>query len=139
MEFCQLQLNFLDWTFQDGKQKVALLNEYHIPVWVMEPLRGGKLASLDTEYEARLKKLRPTEDIPAWSFRFLQSLPDVTMILSGMSNMDQLTANIRTFETDEPLNTSEMDTVLGIASEMLSKKTLPCTGCRYCTEYCPKN
>ena len=138
MEFCQLQLNFLDWTFQDDKAKVELLNERHIPVWVMEPLRGGKLASLAPEYEAKLKPLRPDETIPAWSFRFLQSLPEVTMILSGMSNMEQLTTNIRTFETERPLNDAEMNTLLGIASEMLSKKTLPCTGCRYCTEYCPQ-
>lgn len=60
------------------------------------------------------------------------------MILSGMSNMEQLTTNIRTFETERPLNDAEMNTLLGIASEMLSKKTLPCTGCRYCTEYCPQ-
>lgn len=138
MEFCQLQLNFLDWTFQDDKTKIQLLNERHIPVWVMEPLRGGKLVSLAPEYEARLNALRPDETIPAWSFRFLQSLPEVTMILSGMSNMEQLTANISTFETERPLNDTEMSTLLGIASEMLSQKTLPCTGCRYCTEYCPQ-
>ena len=138
MEFCQLQLNFLDWTFQKGREKVELLKQYGIPVWVMEPLRGGRLASLAPEYTERLKALRPQETVPAWSFRFLQSIPEVTMILSGMSNMEQLTANIRTFETDEPLNDTEMDALLGVAAEMLSKKALPCTGCRYCTEYCPQ-
>ena len=138
MEFCQLQMNYLDWTFQDGKKKVELLDRYHIPVWVMEPLRGGKLASLEPEYEARLKGLRPEETMPAWAFRFLQSIPSVTMILSGMSDLEQLTANIKTFETEEPLDDGEMGALLGIASEMLSKKTLPCTGCRYCTEYCPQ-
>ena len=138
MEFCQLQLNFLDWTFQDDKQKVALLNEYGIPVWVMEPLRGGKLVKLGDEYEARLRALRPDETIPAWSFRFLQSLPEVKVTLSGMSSMEQLIENIRTFESDEPLNDTEMNTLLGIADEMLNKKTLPCTACRYCTEYCPQ-
>mgnify|MGYP004528251537 FL=1 len=138
MEFCQLQLNFLDWTFQKGREKVELLKQYGIPVWVMEPLRGGRLASLAPECTERLKALRPQETVPAWSFRFLQSIPEVTMILSGMSNMEQLTANIRTFETDEPLNDTEMDALLGVAAEMLSKKALPCTGCRYCTEYCPQ-
>ena len=138
MEFCQLQLNFLDWTFQKGREKVELLKQYGIPVWVMEPLRGGRLASLAQEYTERLKALRPQETVPAWSFRFLQSIPEVTMILSGMSNMEQLTANIRTFETNEPLNDTEMDALLGVAAEMLSKKALPCTGCRYCTEYCPQ-
>ncbi len=138
MEFCQLQLNYLDWTFQDDERKVGLLNEYHIPVWVMEPLRGGKLASLEPAQEEKLKALRPEETVPAWAFRFLQSLPEVTMILSGMSNMEQLTENIQTFETVKPLNKVEMDTLAEIVEAMLMKKTLPCTSCRYCTEYCPQ-
>ena len=90
MEFCQLQINYLDWTFQRAKDKVELLKEYNIPVWVMEPLRGGKLASLSEENEEKLKALRPDETIPAWAFRFLQTIPEATMVLSGMSNMDQL-------------------------------------------------
>ncbi len=138
MEFCQLQLNFLDWSFQHGKEKVALLREYGIPVWVMEPLRGGRLASLAPEHEARLRALRPGEGIPAWAFRFLQSVPEVTMILSGMSNPEQVKDNLHTFETDAPLSDAEMRALMEIAGEMLSKKTLPCTGCRYCTEYCPQ-
>ena len=72
MEFCQLQMNYLDWSFQDVKNKAALLAEYQIPIWVMEPLRGGKLASLAEEDAAKLKALRPDETIPAWAFRFLQ-------------------------------------------------------------------
>ena len=82
MEFCQLQINYLDWDFQDAKAKVELLKEHNIPVWVMEPLRGGKLARLEPAYEARLKALRPQESIPAWAFRFLQSLPTVAVTLS---------------------------------------------------------
>ena len=138
VEFCQLQLNFLDWTFQHGREKVELLKEYGLPVWVMEPLRGGRLASLAPEHEARLRALRPDEGIPAWAFRFLQSVPEVTMILSGMSNLEQMQDNLRTFETDARLSGEEMRTLTAIAEEMLSKKILPCTGCRYCTEYCPQ-
>jgi predicted aldo/keto reductase-like oxidoreductase len=138
MEFCQLQINFLDWTFQEAEKKVALLESYNIPVWVMEPLRGGKLVSLSEEHEERLRSLRPEETIPAWSFRFLQSIPSIKMILSGMSNFDQLKANIKTFEEDRPLTRKEMTTLLGIADEMLKTKTLPCTACRYCTSHCPQ-
>ena len=69
MEFCQLQLNYLDWTFQHGKEKVELLRQWGIPVWVMEPLRGGKLARLQPEHEAALTALRPDEEIPAWAFK----------------------------------------------------------------------
>ena len=88
MEFCQIQLNYLDWDFQDAKRKVELLDQWNIPVWVMEPLRGGKLASLAPEDEAKLKALRPDEGIPAWAFRYLQSIPSVVVTLSGMSNME---------------------------------------------------
>lgn len=138
MEFCQLQLNYLDWEFQHGKEKVALLNERNIPVWVMEPLRGGKLAKLDTASENELKTLRPDEEIPAWAFRFLQSVKGVTVVLSGMSNMDQLEANIRTFETDKPLTDKESAAITRIAERMMSLRSIPCTACHYCVSHCPQ-
>ncbi len=138
MEFCQLQLNYLDWTFQNDKGKVELLDQWNIPVWVMEPLRGGKLASLKPEYEAELKKLRPEEPVPAWAFRFLQSIPSVTMVLSGMSNQDQLEKNLVTFAEDKKLSDDEMKALLRIADHMLSGGTVPCTSCHYCVSHCPQ-
>ncbi len=138
MEFCQLQLNYLDWSFQDAKAKVELLKDYGIPVWVMEPLRGGKLASLSEENTAKLREMRPEEETPAWAFRFLQSLPEVKVVLSGMSNMEQLKANIHTYEEDKPLSEEEMKNLLGIADSMLEKKVLPCTACHYCVSHCPQ-
>ena len=138
LEFCQLQLNYLDWTFQNDIEKVDMLKEYGIPVWVMEPLRGGKLADMAPDYLTQLQALRPNVTAVGWAFRFLQSIPEVKVILSGMSDMEQLKENISIFETDEPLDQNEMKTLLNIAEQMLSKKTLPCTGCRYCTEYCPQ-
>lgn len=138
MEFCQIQLNYLDWDFQDAKRKVELLNQWNIPVWVMEPLRGGKLASLAPEDEAKLKTLRPDEGIPAWAFRYLQSIPSVVVTLSGMSNMEQMKENIATFETDKPLNETELVTLHAIAQGMVKKIVLPCTACHYCTSHCPQ-
>ena len=138
MEFCQIQLNYLDWEFQDAKGKVELLQEYGIPVWVMEPLRGGRLASLGEEEQTVLKKLRPEEEIPAWAFRFLQSLPSVTVVLSGMSNMEQTKANIRTFEEEKPLTEEEMQRLLELAAGMTKKTALPCTACHYCVSHCPQ-
>ena len=138
MEFCQLQLNYLGWSFQDAKAKVELLKEHDIPVWVMEPLRGGKLASLSEENTKKLREMRPDEETPAWAFRFLQSLPGVKVVLSGMSNMEQLQANIRTYEEDKPLSGEEMKNLLDIADSMLKKKTLPCTACHYCVSHCPQ-
>ena len=138
MEFCQIQLNYLDWKFQDAKAKVDLLNEWKIPVWVMEPLRGGKLASLNPAYEEELKALRPDEEIPAWAFRFLQSIPGVTMVLSGMSNMEQLEKNLKTFEEDKPLSEKEMETLMQIVDKMMAQKSIPCTACHYCVSHCPQ-
>ncbi|MBQ7932956.1 MAG: aldo/keto reductase [Clostridia bacterium] len=137
MEFCQIQLNWMDWTMQNAREKVTLLNEYHMPIWVMEPLRGGKLVMLEEKHAAKLKALHPDEPVSAWSFRFLQSIPGVTMVLSGMSSFDQLQENIATFETEEPLNDEEKNVLFAISAEMISKGTLPCTACRYCTDHCP--
>lgn len=138
MEFCQLQINWLDWEFQNAKAKVELLKEYNIPVWVMEPLRGGKLANLSDAYAQKLRALRPEEKIPAWSFRFLQSIPEVTMVLSGMSNEAQMLDNIKTFAESKPLNAEEQEALMEIAKEMTSQTSVPCTACRYCTTHCPQ-
>lgn len=138
IEFCQLQINYLDWTFQDAKAKVELLKEYDIPVWVMEPLRGGRLAKLGESHTRCLNALRPDEATPAWAFRFLQTIPEVTMILSGMSNMAQLQDNVHTFETEKPLTEGELSELMEIADEILGRKALPCTACRYCTDHCPQ-
>lgn len=138
MEFGQLQINYLDWEFQNAKQKAELLSSRGIPVWVMEPLRGGRLAKLDPEHEMELKKLRPKEGTPAWAFRFLQSLPQVSVILSGMSDLAQVTDNLNTFNDDKPLTDVEMCALLHIADEMTGKTKLPCTACKYCTSHCPQ-
>lgn len=137
MEFAQIQLNWIDWSFQNAKEKTELLNKHQIPVWVMEPLRGGKLASVSADAAQKLQAMRPDEKIPAWSFRFLQGIEGVTMILSGMSSMEQLADNIQTFEADKRLNEQELTALLGIADDMI-KNILPCTACRYCTAHCPK-
>lgn len=135
MEFCQIQLNYLDWTLQDAKAKYDLLRERGIPVWVMEPVRGGRLAALDDAAEESLKILRPDESIAAWAFRFLQGLPNVKMILSGMTNMAQMEDNVHTFSEPKPLSEKECTALLDIAESM--KNSIPCTACRYCCDGCP--
>lgn len=135
IEFCQIQLNFLDWTLQNAKRKYEILTERGIPVWVMEPLHGGRLCNLSEADQSRLKALRPNESIPAWAFRFLQGLPNVAMVLSGMSSMEQMKENIATYETSVPLNNTEISALMEIADGM--KNALPCTSCRYCCDGCP--
>lgn len=137
MEFCQLQINWLDWKLQQAKEKVALVTSYGIPVWVMEPVRGGRLASIAPEHEARLRALRPNATVPEWAFRFLQGIPEVVMTLSGMSNFDQLKENIATYATKEPLNGEEIATLLDISDKIIASTAVPCTGCKYCTTHCP--
>ena len=138
MEFCQLQLNYIDWVFQGGREKVALLEQYGIPVWVMEPLRGGRLARLSEQEAAVLRDLNPQRPIPAWAFRFLQRIPSVVVTLSGMSDLAQLRDNLDTFETDEPLTEQEWERVLALGKEMTDPQALNCTACHYCVSHCPQ-
>ena len=138
MEFCQLQLNYIDWIFQGGTEKVALLEQYGIPVWVMEPLRGGRLARLSEQEAAVLRDLNPQRPIPAWAFRFLQRIPSVVVTLSGMSDLAQLRDNLDTFETDEPLTEQEWERVLALGKEMTDPQALNCTACHYCVSHCPQ-
>ncbi len=137
LEFCQIQLNFIDWNYQNAKALVELLNERNIPIWVMEPLRGGKLASLNEEDVSKLKSLRPDEKIPAWAFRFLETVPGVTMVLSGMSTIEQVKDNLCTFSKKAPLTPEERELILEIGNKMTNK--YPCTSCKYCTDGCPSS
>jgi len=137
MEFCQIQLNWLDWDLQKAKDKVELLGKLNIPIWVMEPVRGGKLVNLAPEYEEKLRAMRPESTPVEWAFRFVQSIPGVTMTLSGMSNMTQLQENIETFSTEDNLTEEEFSALLELSAEMRRETTVPCTACRYCTDHCP--
>ena len=138
MEFCQLQLNYIDWTFQGGKEKAGLLAQYNIPVWVMEPLRGGRLVRLHEGEAARLHALAPQRSLPAWAFRFLQRIPNVVVILSGMSNLEQLEDNLATFASSDSLTEQEWDGLVSLGRKMTDSKALACTACRYCTSHCPQ-
>ena len=137
MEFCQIQLNFLDWEFQDARGKVELLTRWGLPVWVMEPVRGGKLAKIGDDQVARLRELRPDESTVAWAFRFVQGIPEVVVTLSGMSDFDQLRENVATFSEERPLDGEERAALQEVVDAMLGRGTVPCTACHYCTSHCP--
>lgn len=138
MEFCQLQLNWFDWTFQDAKRKVEDLSRRSIPVWVMEPLRGGKLIDFSEDEKARLDALEPDFAPAEWGFRFLQTIPGVTMVLSGMTHKDQLVQNISIWNTDKALSEADWDALQSIAADRIRKGSVPCTACHYCTTHCPQ-
>ncbi len=138
MEFCQIQLNYLDWDLQKAREKVKLLQERDIPVWVMEPVRGGRLAKeeqMPRDLVARMKALRPNESTAAWAFRWLQSVPGVKVVLSGMSDVAQMADNLKTFADERPLDETEKALLSELASRLHG--TVPCTACRYCCDECP--
>ncbi|MBO2528198.1 MAG: oxidoreductase [Clostridiales bacterium] len=135
MEFCQIQLNYLDWTLQDAETKVQILTERNIPIWVMEPVRGGKLATLPQAGEEVLRSLRPEESPAAWCFRWLMGLPQVKVILSGMSDLRQMQENVCTCSEEKPLSAEEQRALAGIADGLTH--CVPCTACRYCCDGCP--
>ena len=135
LDFCQIQLNYLDHTLQCAKEKYELLTECGIPIVVMEPVRGGKLANLNPELRSELDRHDPSASSASFAFRYLHGFDGVKVVLSGMSDMAQLRDNIKTFSHRKPLSPSELRTVLSIAERM--KSGVPCTGCRYCTDLCP--
>ncbi len=134
-EFCQIQLNYLDWTLQEAKEKYELLTELGIPVWVMEGIRGGRLAALPEALSKKLRVLRPEASDAEWAIRWVQSLPNVCVQLSGMSNIAQVEENLKTMNEGDDLTQEEFDLLLEIAESL--KRSVPCTKCRYCCDGCP--
>ena len=135
MEFCQLQVNYVDWSLQKIKEKYDYVSSFGIPVWVMEPLRGGLLAQVNEETAQRMAALRPQETPAAWAFRWLQSLNNIGVTLSGMNSFQQLEDNLATFSTCAPLSAEETQVVEDFGAELLDR--IPCTSCRYCVHHCP--
>ena len=134
-EFVQIQCNYLDWSLQKAKEKYDIITKHGLKVWVMEPCRGGKLARLPEAAHEKLQELRPGSSDASFAFRFLQGLPEIGMVLSGMNALDQVTDNLKTFESRLPLGEEELKALFAIAEDM--KRGVPCTGCRYCCPGCP--
>ncbi len=139
VEFAQIQLNYMDWEFQNARAKVEALQERGLAIMVMEPLRGGILVGIDEERMAPLHALRPDANDVEWAFSFLGSIDGMGTILSGMSNMDQLRENIALFDHDLTLSEEEQGVLLELGRKLASAKGVPCTACHYCTSHCPKD
>ena len=136
MEFCQIQLNYLDWTLQRAKEKYELIQKYGIGIWVMEPVRGGALVNLREDLQKQMKAMRPDDSIASWGFRWLQGLDKVNVTLSGMSSFEQVKDNIKTYDSPNPLSEEEQKLVEKVAKEFA--EFVPCTACGYCLKECPK-
>ena len=135
-EFTQIQLNYLDWELQDAKGQYEVLTEAGLPVIVMEPVRGGALATLCPESDEIFRKARPDKSIASWAIRFAATLPNVMVVLSGMTTLDQVKDNVATMTDFEPLTDSDRKVVEEALEAYRKNKTIPCTGCRYCMD-CP--
>lgn len=135
-DFAQLQLNYLDWEVQNARRQYEILEEHGIPCVVMEPVRGGALASLCEEADHILKTAEPEKSVASWAIRFAASLPNVMCVLSGMSNRQQTEDNIATMSKFQPLSVDEKETLHKALEAYKKNVTVPCTGCRYCME-CP--
>lgn len=136
-DFAQIQLNYLDWTLQDAKGQYELLTENGIPVIVMEPVRGGKLAKLTPETEAMLRAVHPDWSISSWAFRWLLRLENVKLVLSGMSTLAQAQDNVATFSDATPLSNADTALLLEVCEKYRTQISVPCTACRYCCDGCP--
>ncbi len=135
-DFAQIQLNYLDWEMQRANEQYQVLTDAGIPVVIMEPVRGGTLADLGEEANAILKAAHPDWSIASWALRYAASLPNVMMVLSGMSNMDQMADNLNTFDSFAPLSDADRAVLAEALAAFRRRTFVPCTGCKYCVD-CP--
>ena len=143
-DFVQIELNYLDWEHAkqinpentDAKYLYAELHKRHIPVVVMEPLLGGRLAKVPDFISTKLRQREPERSIASWAFRFAGTPEDVLCVLSGMTYMEHLIDNTRTFSPLVPISEEENRFLMDVASDIVDLKNIPCTGCRYCMP-CP--
>ena len=136
-EIVQIQINYLDWTLQDAKGKYEAITNHGLAVVAMEPVRGGRLATVPADVSAMMQAARPGDSPAVWALRFLQGLPGMQVILSGMSSLAQVTENVEILSRDDPVSDEEKALLLRAVESMAS--IVPCTGCHYCYESCPQN
>lgn len=132
-----IQLNYLDWTMLDGRRQYEILAEHNIPVWVMEPLKGGRLVHLSQEAEDILHAAAPGQSIPSWSFRYLMGLDNVQCVLSGMSSPQEVRANAEVFRESNALSAAERTALERAVNAFRDSFGVPCSSCRYCCPVCP--
>lgn len=139
IDFVQLQLNYLDWENEviQSRRNYEVARKHHKPIIVMEPVKGGTLASFSDDIEKIYKDYAPQKSIASWALRYVASLDGVMTILSGMSNAQQMNDNLDTMTHFEKINNEEAKLIKQVTDQVLSYPTIPCTKCRYCTPGCP--
>lgn len=137
-DFAQIQLNYYDWKYGNAAKEYKVLEERNIPIVVMEPVRGGRLANLSSEAVQMLKEAHPDWSMASWALRWVKRLPQVQVVLSGMSNMEQIRDNVNTFEEPEGLSDADAELLMKACEAFRNEICVPCTACRYCCDDCPK-
>lgn len=132
-EFAQLQLNYFDWDYINAKELHKIARRHNLPVIVMEPVRGGMLASLPEEAENCLREYNSELSTASWAIRYAMNIEGVLTVLSGMSSMEQLEDNLQSADLD-PFNQEEYDTLYKALEIFKSSRLVLCTGCRYCMD-----
>jgi len=136
-DMAQIQLNYLDWTLLDAKRQYEILTERNIPVWVMEPLKGGRLSTLNEAAAAVLKSAAPDRSLSSWGLRWLMGLDNVQCVLSGMGSVEQVQENAATFSEAAPLTAAEQQALDRAIELFIDDLGVPCSACRYCCDGCP--
>ena len=140
MEFVQLQINYADWEDDNVQSRKCyeVARKYNVPVIIMEPVKGGSLATMPEEIQKLYREANPELSVPSWAVRYAASLDGVITVLSGMSNEEQLNDNVSYMENFQPLSDAERETVQKAVEILNTLPTIPCTGCKYCVDGCPQ-
>ncbi|QVK17402.1 aldo/keto reductase [Mycoplasmatota bacterium] len=136
-DFCLQQINYVDYKSQQGVEGYQLMADRNIPIWVMEPLKGGQLTTLPEDIMNEFKTVKPDDSSVEWAFRWIHSLPGVKLILSGMSTLEQVEENVKIFDKIEPLNENEFKAIDRVRDMLNKRVKIACTGCNYCMP-CPQ-